>query len=136
MDLNIIKDGKQISVPVGDYNTETVKTIIKKTENPSPIIILSCIFVIIVLLYYMYITIVKHCYSGEWYNQNDVFVIKHHKWNDSVEISDNSNTKIKGYISGKAIFIYINNVLNMGIINNRQIHWVDGSIWKKRINVR
>ncbi len=135
MDLNIIRNGEKITIPVEDYNVELASTIIKKKENPSPVLILSYVFLVIVLMYYVYVTMIKTCYNGEWYTSNNKFTIKHNKWNDIIDVTDEKGIKMKGYVCGRAIFVRINNDLNMGVMQNRNIHWTNGKIWKKIVKV-
>lgn len=135
MDLNIIRNGEKITVPVEDYNAELASTIIKKQENPSPILILSYVFVVVLLIYYIYVTMIKTCYNGKWYTSNNIYSIKHNKFNDVIDVFDQNGNLSQGYVCGRAIFIKIGGELNMGVMQNRNIAWTNGEVWKKIIKV-
>lgn len=135
MDLNIIRNGEKITIPVEDYNAELASTIIKKQENPSPILILSYVFVVIILIYYIYVTMIKTCYNGKWYTTDNIYSIQHNKFNDIINVFDKNGNLAQGYVCGRAIFIKIGNELNMGVMQNRNIMWTNGEIWKKIIKV-
>lgn len=135
MDLNIIKNGEKITVPVEDYNAELASTIIKKQENPSPILIFGYIFVILLVIYYLYVTMIKTCFKGKWYTDDEEFIIEHNKWNDTICVFDSEGNRMQGYVSGRAIFVRNGCDLNMGVLQNSTIHWTNNKTWKKIIKL-
>lgn len=132
------------TIPVAnpaDLNEINVRRIIRREENPSPVIITAIIIITLILTYYLYIFTIKECYNGAWYSSinDEQFIINHNKWNDAIYISRNGVYFMKGYISGNSIIVHqISNesILYIGTIYNNIIYWTASKdIWMRPVDI-
>ena len=109
-------------------NLISVKNIVRRSENPHPVIVAFIIFVIILAVYCMYVHLVKRSITGEWDDDDDnKHTISHNKWRNFIII----DKKYRGLINDRLIIIYMNGRMQMGIVTSNAIKWMNGSIWHK-----
>ena len=107
-------------------NLANVKHIVERSENPHPSIIVLIIVGSILIIYCMYINIIKKSASGEWVDENNnIHIINHNKWKDTLIVDYNTF----GIVKGNLIVIYIGKTMKMGILLKDTINWVDGTSW-------
>ena len=108
-------------------NIANVKEVIKRSENPNPLVVVIIILATILAMYFMFVQFVKKSISGLWSDANgNINEITHNKWKDSIVLNHNFN----GFIKGHMVAIYINNSAKLGLWMNDRINWIDGSTWE------
>lgn len=135
-----IYDNNTIETTPADINFNNVKNIIRKKENPHPLIITFMTLLILILIYCIYILFIKKNISGTWIPRNQKIKIKinHNPFTDSVTINFNDTDKLIGKVYGKAIDLKTN---KMGLItDNNEIllfhHRADDdNIWVNEKNI-
>lgn len=105
-------------------NIIKVKDVIRRTENPNPLVIVVIILVTIIVMFIIYIQIVKKSISGIWIDsENNEHKISHNKWKDIITVDEN-----KGIIKGNLVVLQKDGI-NIGILMDDRINWNDGSSW-------
>ena len=108
-------------------NIINVKDVIRRSENPNPLIIVLIILGSMILMYFIFVQFVKKSVAGTWLDDNkNINIINHNKWKDSISINDNSN----GFVKGHMIIVYMFDKVKTGIWLNDKINWTDGSSWQ------
>lgn len=133
MDINIVTNNNEmLSMPLADYNTLNVRTMINKNDNPNSILIISIIFILILVIYYIYTSFVKLNFSGEWYDGNKILHVSHNTYTDKITIK---NSRLTGTIRGNAIYLHnysISDKVIIGTLMNKKIYWVNTTeIWQR-----
>ena len=106
-------------------NIIKVKDVIRRSENPNPLVIVVIILVTILVMFVIYIQFIKKSISGVWVDaENNKHNIIHNKWKDIIQIDTN-----EGIIKGNLVVIYVDSSMKLGIWANDKINWNDGSIW-------
>lgn len=107
-------------------NLLRVKNIVKKSENPHPFVMVAIVAVVIIVMYCIYVTVIKSHIGGEWIDDDDVsHTIIHNKWTDVVY----TDSKYRGVLKGNLLLMYMIDKMHMGIYINNQIQWMNGDIW-------
>lgn len=110
-------------------NLARVRDLVERSENPHPSVIILIVVGSILIIYCMYICMVKKSATGEWVNEdNNVFTIKHNKWTDNLVINTSIGATY-GVIKGNLIVIYFGRTMKMGVWLKDNIDWVDGTSW-------
>jgi len=105
-------------------NIIKVKDVIRRTENPNPLVIVVIILVTIIVMFIIYIQIVKKSISGVWIDsENNKHNISHNKWKDIITVDEN-----EGIIKGNLVVLQRDGI-NIGILMDDRINWNDGSSW-------
>lgn len=103
-----------------------VKDVVKRSENPNPLIIILIIVCMILILYCLHTNFIKKSLSGIWYDDNDTtHEIFHNKWRDVITV----DKQYQGVVQGYMVVIYFNNDIKSGLWINDTIKWTDGSHW-------
>ena len=106
-------------------NIIKVKDVIRRSENPNPLVIVVIILVTILIMFVIYIQFIKKSISGIWVDaKNKNHTITHDKYKDIIKIDTN-----EGIIKGNLIILYADSTITLGIWANDKINWNDGSIW-------
>lgn len=122
-----------------DLNMEYVKNIIHQRENPDPFIAFGLVAAVIMVMYLIYILIIKRNISGIWFgNIGDMptavkYKIIHNPFTDTLTIKiAGQNTLTNGKLIGHTIYLY-NNVGNeeVGVlVGYHKIIWVNSKdVW-------
>lgn len=139
--MNIVldaTDGKTYTLPVMQ-NNNLVNEVINKHNHPHPVLIAIIIIIVIIMMYCVYISQIKKCFSETWYNKDSTIKIIHNKWTDTLKISiqqGNNVNVLLGYTVGNAL--YMTPVTPgeeyefMGIFKDDVIYWLNGDIWRKQ----
>lgn len=107
-------------------NLANVKHIVERSENPHPLTIVLIIVGSMLIIYYIYIIVIKKSLSGDWADENNnIHTICHNKWKDTLLVDYN----IVGVVKGNLVVIYVGKTMKMGILLNDNIDWVDGTSW-------
>lgn len=108
-------------------NLLNVKNIVRRSENPNPLLIVIIILVTMLVIYFIYINAIKLSITGIWIDEyNKSYDIIHNKWKDTILVDG----KYSGIIKGHLIIIYMGKKADMGIWINNKISWLDGSMWQ------
>jgi hypothetical protein len=103
-----------------------VRETVKKSENPHPFVMLSIVIVVIMVMYCIYVNVIKPHIGGKWIDDDDVSrTIVHNKWTDVVY----ADSKYRGVFKGNLLLMQIDDKMHMGIYINNQIRWMNGDIW-------
>ena len=106
-------------------NIIKVKDVIRRSENPNPLVIVVIILVTILVMFVIYIQFIKKSISGLWVDaENKKHKLDHNKWKDIITVDKN-----EGIIKSNLVVLYVNNTINIGIWSNDKINWNDGSVW-------
>ncbi len=112
-----------------DKNLNMVRSLVERSENPHPSLIVLIIFGTMLIVYFYYITMVKKLITGKWSDdKDDIYTIKHDKWKDTLIISG-PNYLNYGIIKCNLVVIYEGKTVKTGVWLNDIIEWVDGSSW-------
>lgn len=131
MDLNVVRDGKSQAIPIGDLNEQLVRRIVTKNEHPNPVIIMCYVVIILVIMYYIYVTLIKPSFSGRWYfDDKNYYKICHNKWSDTISVKMADETVMDGWVHGRAIYLDDG---KMGVLLKNEIHWNGGELWKRAL---
>ena len=118
--------------PAEIRNLIRVKELVRRSENPNPIIVVIIILVILMSFYCMFLTC-KKSITGNWVdntNSNQYF-ISHNKYLNTINISIGSSL-YDGIIDGNTLYININAKINIGVVLNKNyIKWTNGDIWSR-----
>jgi hypothetical protein len=107
-------------------NLANVKHIVERSENPHPAIIVLIIVGSILIIYCIYVNIIKKSISGEWADENNnIHIIYHDKWKDTIIVDSDTF----GIVKGNLVVIYVGKIMKMGILLNDNIDWIDGTSW-------
>jgi len=107
-------------------NLIKVKDIVRRSENPNPLIIVVIIIVTILVMYCAFIQVIKKSITGIWIDDDDKnHDIIHNKWKDTIIVDG----KYHGLVKGHLVVIYMNKKMQMGIWIKNRITWTDGSKW-------
>lgn len=111
-------------------NLEKVCRIVTRSENPHPLTIVLIIFASIIVIYYIYICMIKDLATGNWVDENKKkYTIKHNKWTDAITVNTPKRS-ICGVIKGNLIVIYVDKTMRTGVWLNDTINWTDGTTWQ------
>lgn len=129
MDLNIkTSNGKEYLLPIEDQNAMLVRKTIHRNDHPHPVLLITIIVIILILIYIIYVTGIKKCITGDWYDGNEATRLYHDVWTDVLYISEYP----VGHVSGNAVFIENINPDDppfMGVCYKKKIYWSNGFIW-------
>lgn len=104
---------------------------IEMKNNPNPIYLTCLIIGYIVIIYFLYIFIIKDDISGIWKDSDGkIYKITHNKFSDNVIIYHNQKKTI-GVIHGNLVILRNDNNDNMGVYLNNRIKWLHKKIWYK-----
>jgi hypothetical protein len=134
MELHAIYDETVFTAGLSpeDANEEIVRRVVNKTDNPHPIILMCVIITILIVLYYIYIILIKDNFSGEWYDGNSLVNVAHNKWNDTILVDNFTD----GYVVGNAIYLEKGDKIHVGTLYKKSIYWLgDGSVWTRPSNI-
>lgn len=107
-------------------NLTNVKTLVRRSENPNPIILVLIIIGVMMVMGAVYIMYVKKSISGIWHDaEGNSHVILHNKWINTIVVDDTYN----GTTAGHLVVINKNEEILTGLLVNNQIQWGDGSSW-------
>jgi hypothetical protein len=110
-------------------NLARVKHIVERSENPHPLTVVFIIIGSILVLYSFYIASIKKEMSGDWSSdENDIYSIKHNKWNDKITIRSMTGVN-DGVVKGNVVVIYVGKTMKLGVWVDDNINWIDGSRW-------
>ena len=111
---------------IQNNNIKRVKTIVTRSENPHPLTIVFIIVLTILIMYNVYINIIKKTIEERWldYNKN-LYNIVHNKWNDTIVL----NKKYPGTINGHLVTIHTNKGTKIGIWIDDKIKWMNDEVW-------
>lgn len=108
-------------------NLIKVKDIVRRTENPNPLVIVVIILVTMLVMYCLFIQVIKKNITGVWIDDDDKSNdIVHDKWKDTIVV----NGKYHGLVKGHLVVIYMAKKMQMGIWVKNKITWTDGSSWQ------
>ena len=117
---------KKIKDNVSDLNKK-----IELKNNPNPVYIVCLMIGYIVVIYFMYIFIIKTDISGTWKDSDGkIYKITHNKFNDNIVIYQNCKKTI-GVMHGNLIIVRNDSKDNMGVYLNNRIKWIHKKIWYK-----
>jgi hypothetical protein len=104
---------------------------IELKNNPNPIYIVCLMIGYMVVIYFMYIFIIKTDISGTWKDSGGIiYKINHNKFNDNIVIYQNCKKTI-GVMHGNLIIVRNDSNDNMGVYLNNRIKWIHEKIWYK-----
>ena len=107
-------------------NLNRVKHIVKRSENPHPLILCTVIICSMLVIYYIYITRFKPNINGQWRDDdNHIHIIRHNIWKD-VLLVDNYNY---GVLKGNMVVVYEDQTMKMGVLLDNIIYWTDSTTW-------
>ncbi len=136
MNYNFINsDGTSYHTPA-EINIENVRTFIAKKENPHPLTITIMALATLVIIYIIYILLVKSCISGEWVGQlgdqpSITYKITHNPFTDKINIYNSGQWVADGYYVGNIIRINTTGGKLTGMLASHDtILWIDsGDVW-------
>ncbi len=129
--IGMSRSGDRSSVPISDINIANVRHMINRDAHPHPAILTAITVILITSIYYLYVVCWKVYVGGVWVNsEGDNVEISHNRWSDVLIVGGR-----KGNISGKAIFLEKNDKIDIGVLYQHNIYWLNGSVWKKPIRV-
>ena len=100
--------------------------IVRRSENPHPLVIVVIIVVSILVMYCLYVNTVKKTIGGYWMNSDDdKFIITHNKWKDTIVVDN----KYPGLVKGHLVVVHMDEKVQMGIWIDNTIKWMNGDIW-------
>lgn len=109
-------------------NLQNVKNIVKRSENPHPLILCCIILCTVIIMYYLYVVKFKHNITGQWMDDdNHIHLIQHNIWKDKLLV-DNYNS---GVVRGNTVIVYENHTMRMGVLLEHSIYWTDGTSWQQ-----
>jgi hypothetical protein len=112
-------------------NVSELNKKIELKTNPSPVYIVCLMIGYMVVLYFIYIFIIKPDISGTWKDSDSkIYKITHNKFSDNIVIYQNCKKTI-GVLNGNIIIIRDGTTDNMGIYLNDRIKWIHKKIWYK-----
>lgn len=118
-----------------DINEDYVRRVIRREENPDPMYIVYFTVATCILMYYLYIIVIKACIGGTWYSDLDdgAFKIHHNIWNDTVFVYISGEEVMRGHISGGAINLSSRaGIEYMGVVQGNKIYWAGSNItWQR-----
>jgi hypothetical protein len=107
-------------------NLINVRNVVRRSENPNPLIIVVIIVVTIMVMCCIFVQFIKKPITGIWIDGNDkTHDIRHNKWKDTIIVDG----KYHGMIKGHLVIIYMQKKIQMGIWIKDKITWTDGSTW-------
>jgi len=118
-------------------NNDNIQKIIEMRNNPNPVYIVCLLVGYIIVIYFLYVFLVKEDISGEWKDSDDNnYKILHNKFSDNIIIvktDKNSKDckKIIGILHGNLLILRNNNLDNIGVYLNNRIKWLDSKLWYK-----
>jgi hypothetical protein len=108
-------------------NLLKVSNVIKRSENPNPLTIVVIIIVSILVIYCIFIQVVKTSISGVWVDSSSKnHDISHNKWKDTIIV----DRKYHGLVKGHLVVIYMDKQMQMGIWIKNKIMWTNGTVWQ------
>jgi hypothetical protein len=112
-------------------NTENIKKVLVKLNNPNPIFIAILVVAIIFFIEVMMI-LCKKSMSGTWTdrNTNVKFIIKQYKFSNKLRI-EGGNFAIYGRVDGSGILLE-NGIKGVFSKQDDEIFWIGGSHWVKQ----
>jgi hypothetical protein len=109
-----------------DANRFTVSEIIRRSENPHPLMLVFIIIIIMIVAYCIYVQVIKKSASGDWLDDAEKSRnICHNMWRDTILVDG----KYHGIVKGHLIIIYIKDKMRMGVWIKDRISWTDGQVW-------
>lgn len=141
MDLNaFIEDDKCLrmeSIPIefpldpADSNEMEVRRIIKKQENPNPIIVALIIFAIAILINMIFRFTMKPNLSGDWVSADGKYLrINHSTWTNRVSVHTDAGL-VQGRINSNVIQLRLLTGEKIGALHKNSIYWNDGDLWHR-----
>jgi hypothetical protein len=107
-------------------NLKRVNNIVKRSENPHPLILCTIILCSMVVIYFIYITRFKPNINGQWRDDNNhIHLIRHNIWKDKLCV-DNYNY---GVLKGNMVVVYEGQTMKMGVLFDNSIYWTDSTSW-------
>lgn len=126
-------------VTAKDLNEKMVRGLITENEHPHPLLLTSIILIIIMLIYFLYITMIKRDFSGEWYSDGYMATVTHCRWTDRLVI-DIGQDQFDGQVIGNAIYMISadSNDILKGVYYDKKIYWTFGSgalgnVWQRAV---
>ena len=112
-------------------NVSELNKKIELKNNPNPVYIVCLMIGYMVVIYFMYIFIIKTDISGTWKDSDgNIYKIKHNKFSDNIIIFQNHKKTI-GVMHGNLVIIRNESNDNMGVYLNNRIKWLHKKIWYK-----
>ena len=120
-------------------NNESMQKIIELRNNPNPVYIVCILIGYFIVIYFLYIFLVKDDISGKWKDSDDNnYEIMHNKFNDNIivykKLNNIKNKKCKksiGVLHGNILIMQNNKYNNIGVYLNDRIKWLDNKLWYK-----
>lgn len=107
-------------------NLIKVQNLVRRSENPNPLVIVVIIVVTIMVMCCIFIQVIKKSITGIWIDGEDkTHDIQHNKWKDTIVVDGKNHGLIKGHL----VIIYMQKKMQMGIWIKDKITWTDGSTW-------
>jgi len=104
---------------------------IELKNNPNPVYIVCLMIGYLVVIYFMYVFIIKTDISGTWKDSDgNIYKISHNKFSDNIIIFNNRKKTI-GVMHGNLVIIRNESNDNMGVYLNNRIKWLHKKIWYK-----
>lgn len=121
MDMNFVdSNGKQYTMPAQALHANAVHNEITKNDYPHPTITMGIVVITIVIIYLIYILVIKPNFSGIWYNNGGIRV-QHNAFTDTITI----NNSLHGHATGNALYIKTSTGTKYGIVNGKKIYWIN-----------
>ena len=104
---------------------------IELKNNPNPVYVVCLMIGYLVVIYFMYVFIIKTDISGTWKDSDgNIYKISHNKFSDNIIIFNNRKKTI-GVMHGNLVIIRNESNDNMGVYLNNRIKWLHKKIWYK-----
>ena len=117
---------KKIRDNITDLNRK-----IELKNNPNPVYIVCLLIGYIVVIYFIYIFVIKTDLSGTWKDSDGkIYKISHNKFNDNIVIYQDDK-KTVGVMHGNIIILRNSKRDNIGVYLNNRIKWIHQKIWYK-----
>jgi hypothetical protein len=111
---------------VEESNLINVKEIVRRSENPHPLMLVFIIIITMLVIYCIYINSIKKSITGSWSDDAEKsHDIVHNMWKDTILVDG----KHHGIVKGHLIIIYMKDQMRMGVWVNDRINWTDGKVW-------
>lgn len=126
--IMISETGEYSTAPVHEANIQNVRNIVNKDAHPHPMILVSVTIILVIVIYYLYVISWKTCFNGKWVDSaGDILYIKHNKWDDSVTVEG----FLHGHVKGDAIYLVVEGKMNMGVLYDSSIYWLNHDVWTR-----
>lgn len=109
-----------------EKNLIDVQEIVRRSENPHPITLILIIVMTVLIMYCVYVKVIKKSATGSWMDDaENSHHITHDLWKDTLTVDG----KHYGIIKGHTMIVYMKDQMRMGIWVNDRISWTDGQTW-------